>query len=68
MQATILVGTDTFLIGWGRRATADQFASLRAVVAGAEPVKATTRKDWAERFGVTILEGYGATETGPVWR
>jgi acyl-[acyl-carrier-protein]-phospholipid O-acyltransferase/long-chain-fatty-acid--[acyl-carrier-protein] ligase len=66
LRATILIGTDTFLIGWGRRATAEHFASLRAVVAGGEPVKPTTRADWSERFGVTILEGYGATETGPV--
>ncbi|HET9069079.1 MAG TPA: AMP-binding protein [Amaricoccus sp.] len=66
VQATILLGTDTFLAGWGRRATAEQFASLRAVVAGAEPVKATTRAFWSERFGATVLEGYGATETGPV--
>ena len=66
LQATILFGTDTFLTGWGRRATAEHFASLRAVVAGAEPVKAATRAVWSERFGATILEGYGATETGPV--
>jgi acyl-[acyl-carrier-protein]-phospholipid O-acyltransferase / long-chain-fatty-acid--[acyl-carrier-protein] ligase len=66
LQATILIGTDTFLIGWGRRATAEHFGSLRAVVAGGEPVKRTTRAAWSERFGVTILEGYGATETGPV--
>ena len=66
LQATILIGTDTFLTGWGRRATAEHFGSLRAVVAGGEPVKRTTRADWSERFGVTILEGYGATETSPV--
>lgn len=66
VQATILFGTDTFLAGWGRRATAEHFASLRAVVAGAEPVKATTRAIWSDRFGASILEGYGATETGPV--
>ncbi len=66
LEATILFGTDTFLTGWGRRAGRAHFASLRAVVAGAEPVRETTRADWATRFGVPILEGYGATETGPV--
>lgn len=66
LQATILFGTDTFLRNWGRRATAEHFASLRAVVAGAEPVKNTTRKEWMDRFGALILEGYGTTETGPV--
>ena len=66
LQATILIGTDTFLTGWGRRGTAEHFGSLRAVVAGGEPVKAATRAMWSDGFGVTILEGYGATETGPV--
>ncbi len=66
LEATILIGTDTFLTGWGRRATPAQFASLRAVVAGAEPVKPATRALWTGGFGAPILEGYGATETGPV--
>ncbi|MFT3973968.1 MAG: AMP-binding protein [Amaricoccus sp.] len=66
LDATILFGTDTFLAGWGRRATREHFVHLRAVVAGAEPVKATTRAIWSDRFGAVILEGYGATETGPV--
>jgi acyl-[acyl-carrier-protein]-phospholipid O-acyltransferase/long-chain-fatty-acid--[acyl-carrier-protein] ligase len=66
LEATILIGTDTFLIAWGRRAAPEQLASLRAVVAGGEPVKASTRADWSGRLGTVILEGYGATETGPV--
>jgi acyl-[acyl-carrier-protein]-phospholipid O-acyltransferase / long-chain-fatty-acid--[acyl-carrier-protein] ligase len=65
-QATLIFGTDTFLAGWGRRASSYDFSSLRAAIAGAEPVKDSTRRMWSERFGVRILEGYGATEAAPV--
>jgi acyl-[acyl-carrier-protein]-phospholipid O-acyltransferase / long-chain-fatty-acid--[acyl-carrier-protein] ligase len=66
MRPTLMFGTDTFLQGWARRASPEDFASLRAVMAGAEPVKSATRELWAQKFGVRVLEGYGATECGPV--
>ena len=65
-NATILFGTDTFLAGYARTAHPYDFRSLRLVLAGAEPVKATTRTAYMERFGVRILEGYGVTETAPL--
>jgi len=65
-KPTILFGTDTFLTGYARTASQSDFSSVRLVVAGAEAVRKETRTVWAERFGATVLEGYGMTEAAPV--
>ena len=59
-NATILFGTDTFLAGYARSAHAYDFRSLRYILAGAEPVRETTRRVYAEKFG--------AAHSGRLWR
>ena len=65
-KATLLLGTPTFLQNWMRVVAPEDFASLRYVVTGAERLRPELAQAFADKYGVRPLEGYGATEMGPV--
>lgn len=49
-----------------KNAGPEDFASLKFAVSGGEPLPRAVAEAFRERFGVTIAEGYGLTETAPV--
>jgi len=65
-KPTIMVGTPSFFWGYLSKSEPGDFKSLRLMVAGADKCPDALREGYMTKHGVTLLEGYGATETSPV--
>lgn len=64
-KSTMIFGTPTFLSIYARKATREDFKTLRFILAGAEKLKESLIKLYEERYGVRPYEAYGATELSP---
>ncbi len=65
-KPTIMVGTPSFFWGYLQKSEPGDFKTLRLMVAGADKCPDALREGYMKKHGVTLLEGYGATETSPV--
>ena len=64
--ANVFFATDTFAQQYARNAADGDLSCIQLMVCGAERVRPETRELYMRRFGVELLEGYGATEASPV--
>jgi acyl-[acyl-carrier-protein]-phospholipid O-acyltransferase/long-chain-fatty-acid--[acyl-carrier-protein] ligase len=64
--SNVFFATDTFAQQYARNAQEGDLSCIQLMVCGAERVKPETRELYMQRFGVELLEGYGATEASPV--
>jgi acyl-[acyl-carrier-protein]-phospholipid O-acyltransferase/long-chain-fatty-acid--[acyl-carrier-protein] ligase len=64
--AHVLLATDTFVGQYVRAGHPDDFKGLKFVCCGGEKVRDETHTMFADLGDIPVVEGYGATEAGPV--
>ncbi|HLY17540.1 MAG TPA: acyl-[ACP]--phospholipid O-acyltransferase [Bryobacteraceae bacterium] len=65
-HATFLLSTPTFCAAYTRKCAAEEFATLRFVLVGAEKLREPVAAAFREKFAIELHEGYGCTEMSPV--
>ncbi len=49
-----------------KNAAPEDFTQMYAIISGGEPLPSVLREGFKQRFGASLYEGYGLTETSPV--
>ena len=65
-RATMIISTPSFCLGYTRKCRAEQLATLRYAVVGAEKLREPIARAFKEKYGLDLMEGYGCTEMAPV--
>ncbi len=65
-NVSLMLGTPVFFNGYLRQSEPGELSSIRIAVAGADKCPELLREGYKKKHGITLLEGYGCTETSPV--
>lgn len=64
--AAMLIGTPSFYLSLSKDTPPEALQTIRYAVTGGARLSETTARIFKNRFGKSLLEGYGSTELGPV--
>jgi acyl-[acyl-carrier-protein]-phospholipid O-acyltransferase/long-chain-fatty-acid--[acyl-carrier-protein] ligase len=65
-KVTFMTATPSFFYGYLQKSAPGDFSSIRFAIAGADKLPEKVYDGFQKKHGLTIYEGYGATETSPV--
>ncbi|MBM4136831.1 MAG: AMP-binding protein [Nitrospira sp.] len=65
-KPAVMAATPSFLRGYLHKSEPGDFKSLRLTVSGADKCPEPLHREYLEKHGITLIEGYGTTETSPV--
>ncbi|MBI5344007.1 MAG: MFS transporter [Deltaproteobacteria bacterium] len=65
-RATVIMATPAFFSAYAKKCAPGQFKTIRYAVTGAEKLRPDAAREFKEKFGIDLLEGYGCTEMSPV--
>lgn len=66
VEALIMVPTMYAVLANAKAAKPDSLSTIKIAVSGGEPLPVTLIDQFREKFGITLMEGFGLTETSPI--
>jgi long-chain acyl-CoA synthetase len=66
IEVLILVPTMYAVLAHAKSAKPDSLKSVKIAISGGEALPVTLIEQFREKFGITLMEGFGLTETSPI--
>ena len=66
IEVLLMVPTMYAVMANAKSGNAETFKSVKIAVSGGEPLPVTLIEQFKAKFGITLMEGFGLTETSPI--
>ncbi len=66
IEVLIMVPTMYAIMAGAKSGNVETMKSVKIAVSGGEPLPVTLIEQFQEKFGITLMEGFGLTETSPI--